>query len=175
MAIPNGRPPASQSRRSLKMRTEPPGSVREKAGATPPASAAWPILSGKDPAAPSVFRPEALLREARRQKRLPLTAVPRVCVLDPDGDIVRHLKRTGAARAHKGWACYHTDLLTFDLDSAGEVGIIGCAVASPIGCCVAFWKYVNAGEGLTSKQYHSFAGVRLRSIPATWSCVARAA
>ena len=50
--------------------------------------AAWPILTGKDHAARSVFRPEALLREARRQKSLPITSVPPVCVLDPDGDIV---------------------------------------------------------------------------------------
>jgi hypothetical protein len=80
-----------------------------------PENAAWPIVSGKDHTAPSVFRPEALLREARRQKGLPLVAVPHVCVLDPDGDVVRHLKRTGAGRGHKGWACYHTELLTFDM------------------------------------------------------------
>src|SRR6185369_13805762 len=35
----------------------------------------------------------ALLREARRQKQLPLVAVPELCVLDPDGDVVRHIKR----------------------------------------------------------------------------------
>lgn len=51
---------------------------------------------------------EALMREARRQRKLPLVAVPRACVLDPDRDVVRHPKRTGSGRA-QGWACYHTE------------------------------------------------------------------
>jgi len=100
-------------------------------------NAAWPIVSGKDHKAPSVFRPEALLREARRQKGLPLVAVPPVCVLDPDGDVVRHLKRTGAGRGHEGWACYHTELLTFDVDGVGEVGIIGYAVGASFAVLIA--------------------------------------
>ena len=99
--------------------------------------AAWPIVNGKNHASASVFRPEALLREARRQKGLPFVAVPPVCVLDPDGDVVRHLKRTGAGRVHEGWACYHTNLLVFDLDGVGEVGIIGCAVGSSFAVLIA--------------------------------------
>ena len=47
------------------------------------ADSAWPIIGGKDHQAPSVFRPEALLREARRQRQLPLVAVPEICVLEP--------------------------------------------------------------------------------------------
>lgn len=101
------------------------------------AEAAWPIVGVKDHKAPSVFRPEALLREARRQRQLPLVAVPEICVLDPDGDVVRHLKRTGAGRIHEGWACYHTELLVFDLDGFGEVGIVGCAVGAPFAVLVA--------------------------------------
>ncbi len=98
---------------------------------------AWPIVSGKSHDAPSVFRPEALLREARRQKRLPLQDVPHVCLLDPDGDVVRHLKCKRAARLHEGWACYHTELLVFDLAGFGEVGIIGCAVGASFAVLVA--------------------------------------
>jgi uridine phosphorylase len=101
------------------------------------ADSAWPIVDGKDHLAPSVFRPEALLREARRQRRLPLVGVPEVCVLDPDGDVVRHLKRTGAGRIHEGWACYHTELLAFELEGIGEVGIVGCAVGAPFAVLVA--------------------------------------
>ena len=48
-----------------------------------------PILENKRPSSPSVFLPPALLREARRQKRLPVADVPPICILDPDGDIVR--------------------------------------------------------------------------------------
>ncbi len=101
------------------------------------AESAWPILGVKDHEASSVFRPEALLREARRQRQLPLVSVPEICVLDPDGDVVRHLKRTGAGRVHEGWACYHTELLAFDLDGIGEVGIVGCAVGAPFAVLVA--------------------------------------
>lgn len=97
----------------------------------------WPIVNAKDHASSSVFRPEALLREARRQKDLPLVAVPSVCLLDPDGDVVRRLKRTGKGRLHEGWGCYHTDLLVFDLDGLGEVGIVGCAVGAPFAVLVA--------------------------------------
>jgi hypothetical protein len=72
------------------------------------ADIAWPIVDDKDDNAPSVFQPEPLLREARRQKQLPLVAVPEICVLDRDGDVVRHIKRKGSGRTHEGWACYHT-------------------------------------------------------------------
>lgn len=57
-----------------------------------------PILSEKHYGAPSVFLPENILREARRQKGIGAASVPAVCVLDPDGDIVRYIKRTGRAR-----------------------------------------------------------------------------
>jgi hypothetical protein len=48
-----------------------------------------PILRYKSHHAASVFTPEALLREARRQKGIGAEAVPDICLLDPDGDIVR--------------------------------------------------------------------------------------
>ncbi|MBU6499892.1 MAG: hypothetical protein KGQ40_15320, partial [Rhodospirillales bacterium] len=53
-----------------------------------------PLLANKDPAAGSVFVPAALLREARRQKGLRDVPVPAICLLDPDGDLVRVLRRT---------------------------------------------------------------------------------
>ena len=56
-----------------------------------------PILSHKDYEAASVFEPANLLREARRQKRVPEIAVPEICILDPDGDILRSLRREGRA------------------------------------------------------------------------------
>ena len=57
-----------------------------------------PILDNKHPDAPSVFEPAALLREARRQKSQAVITVPPVCILDPDCDIVRRLKRSGIAK-----------------------------------------------------------------------------
>ena len=54
------------------------------------------IIRGKDYDLPSAFTPENLLREARRQKRLAVVPVPDICVLDPDGDIVRYSSRPAA-------------------------------------------------------------------------------
>ncbi len=95
-----------------------------------------PILDNKDPSAPSIFRPAALLREARRQKGLASAEVPPVCILDPDGDIVRHLRRAGRARPFEGWPCYHTALDTFTLADQ-SVAIVGCAVGAPFAVLVA--------------------------------------
>src|SRR6185369_8840489 len=69
-----------------------------------------PILADKRYREGSAFTPENLLREARRQKGLTESPVPKVCVLDPDGDIVRRLRADGRARQDPAWACYHTDL-----------------------------------------------------------------
>jgi uridine phosphorylase len=94
------------------------------------------ILDDKAPHAPSVFRPDALLREARRQKRLPAVDVPAICILDPDGDIVRRLRKEDRARRFEAWPCYHTELHTFEL--AGQtVGIVGCAVGAPFAVLIA--------------------------------------
>jgi uridine phosphorylase len=95
-----------------------------------------PILSRKRLRDSSVFDPMALLREARRQKGLAALDVPPVCILDPDGDVVRYLKASGEAHPFPAWPCYHTELHTFEL--AGEsVGIIGCAVGAPFAVLVA--------------------------------------
>ena len=95
-----------------------------------------PLLEAKHPDAPSVFQPEALLREARRQKNLGSDAVPAICLLDPDGDILRHLHLRGAARRHQDWACYHTDLFVFG-QAGFEVGIVACVVGAPFAVLVA--------------------------------------
>lgn len=95
-----------------------------------------PLLRAKAYDRPSVFEPVNLLREARRQRGLPDVPVPAVCVLDPDGDIVRYLTRRGEARAHPGWACYHTTLWTFEL-AGQEVGVIGCAVGASFAVLLA--------------------------------------
>src|ERR1700733_11584475 len=92
-------------------------------------SNAPPILAGKEYDAASVFEPANLLREARRQKSIADTAVPEICVLDPDGDILRVLRRNGRASPSAGWACYHTDLYEFD-DEGTRYGIIACAVGA---------------------------------------------
>lgn len=95
-----------------------------------------PILDNKDPGAASVFEPAALLREARRQKGLPIAEVPTLCILDPDGDIVRRLRHSGQAKLSAAWPCYHTQLHEFALADK-TAGIVGCAVGAPFAVLVA--------------------------------------
>jgi uridine phosphorylase len=95
-----------------------------------------PILRHKRHDAPSVFRPDNLLREARRQKGIAAAAVPEVALLDPDGDILRYLRKTGEARRSATWPCYHSEL--FEFTRAGrQAGIIGCAVGAPYAVLLA--------------------------------------
>ena len=52
----------------------------------------------------SVFTPENLLREARRQKLIDDCVIPKVCILDPDGDIVEYLHKNNQLELCKYWA-----------------------------------------------------------------------
>ncbi|MGH6790735.1 MAG: nucleoside phosphorylase [Pseudolabrys sp.] len=108
-----------------------------------------PILQNKFPASSSVFMPKALIREARRQKRLPVINVPRVCVLDPDGDIVRKLRKDGGAQRFEAWPCYHSELDTFTLGSE-TAGIVGCAVGAPFAVLIAEQLFACGCELLVS-------------------------
>ena len=108
-----------------------------------------PILSNKHHGTPSVFTPENLLREARRQKSLPLENVPAICILDPDGDIVRWLVAEQRAERDPNWACYHTELFTFT-DHNIQFGIIGCAVGASFAVLVAEELFASGCEMLIS-------------------------
>ncbi len=108
-----------------------------------------PILRRKDPTQPSVFTPESLLREARRQKGIASGSVPEICVLDPDGDILRDLRLAGGARRDPNWACYHTDLYAFDKDGL-SYGIVGCAVGAAFAVLVAEELFASGCKLLVS-------------------------
>lgn len=88
-----------------------------------------PILADKHPEAPSVFEPDALLREARRQRGL------------------------AAARPCPAWACYHTELDRFHLDGrhgGREVGIVGRAVGASFALPVAEQLFTSGCRLLVS-------------------------
>lgn len=84
----------------------------------------------------SVFVPENMLREARRQRRLLTDAVPSICVLDPDGDVLRLLRGDHGAFRMEDWACYHTELWVAEWQGL-KLGIIGCAVGASFAVLVA--------------------------------------
>ncbi len=106
-------------------------------------------MSQRDYAAPSVFTPENMLRYARLQKGLPEMAVPEICLLDPDGDIVRRLREAGRLERHPGWACYHTQLDVFALDGEA-IGIVGCAVGASFAVLVAEQLFADGCRFLLS-------------------------
>ena len=108
-----------------------------------------PILRDKHYDLPSAFTPESLLREARRQKNVPLAPIPEVCVLDPDGDTVRHLRAAGRAWRTEGWACYHSEMDSFE-SGGREYGIVGCAVGAPYAVLLAEQMFASGCRLLIS-------------------------
>ena len=97
----------------------------------------------------SVFTPENLLREARRQKRIKKCNVPKICVLDPDGDILKYLQKHKQASINKCWACYHTKLFNFRFNEI-EFGIIACAVGGSFAVLLAEQLFVSGCSLLIS-------------------------
>jgi len=108
-----------------------------------------PLLQHKAYEEPSVFRPENLLREARRQNEVERGPVPDVCLLDPDGDIVDHLRDTGQAQPHSRWPGYHTTLYETVLEGR-TIGVLDRAVGAPFAVLVAEQLFAAGCELLLS-------------------------
>jgi len=108
-----------------------------------------PILHHKDYDQPSAFVPENMLREARRQKTIPDKHVPNICVLDPDGDIVRNLLAENKVNLNPYWGCYHTQMYNFQICGI-EFGIIGFAVGASFAVLVAEELFVSGCQLLIS-------------------------
>jgi uridine phosphorylase len=124
-----------------------------------------PSLLRTDYREASVFLPESLLREGRRQRGIPLGEIPEVCLLDPDGDVVRFLQRTGRGCPSRHWACYHTDL--WQTEVAGEtIGVVGNAVGAPFAVLVAEELVASGCQLIVSVTSAGQLDSRL-SLPAT--------
>ena len=95
-----------------------------------------PVSCADDHGESSVFLVENLLREARRQRRLGEVVVPWLCLLDPDGDVVRHLRRQSRVTRFTDWACYHSEMWIID-EPGVRFGIVPCAVGAPYAVLVA--------------------------------------
>ncbi|TLX44116.1 uridine phosphorylase [Xanthobacter autotrophicus] len=108
-----------------------------------------PLIERADHRAPSVFRPENMMREARRQKGLAAGPVPRIVLLDPDGDMVDYVRTHRAARRSTVWACYHTDMWEWEEEGLA-FGIVGYAVGSSFSVLVAEQAFVCGCELLIS-------------------------
>lgn len=79
-------------------------------------------------------------------------AVPPICVLDFDGDLADWLIKSGLARPHPGWACFHTTMLAFQVDGM-ECGLVARTIGGPYAVLVAEQLSVSGAQvilGLTS-------------------------
>ena len=108
-----------------------------------------PLLADKRYGEASAFAPENLLREARRQKGLGDGPVPAICVLDPDGDIVRQAVADGRAVRDPCWACYHTELHRLTHDGV-ELGVVPCAVGASFAVLAAEQLFASGCQLLVS-------------------------
>ena len=97
----------------------------------------------------SIFQPENLLREARRQRNVAPCEIPKICLLDPDGDILDYLIRTNQAVVNPCWAGYHTKMYQFKLKGI-EIGIIGCAVGASFAVLLAEQMFASGCQLLLS-------------------------
>jgi uridine phosphorylase len=86
---------------------------------------------------------------------------PSVCVLDPDGDLVRALRSNGRAKPFSGWPCYHTELDTFSL-AERQVGMVGRVVGASFAVLVAEELFASGCKLLISL---TFAGQIVPSGP----------
>ncbi len=108
-----------------------------------------PVLSHKKYDRPSLFLPENLLREAKRQKSIPDGQIPSICILDPDGDITRNLMAENKANLDPYWACYHTQLYDF-VHNQTKFGIIPNAVGASFAVLIAEELFVSGCQLLIS-------------------------
>ncbi len=110
---------------------------------------AAPLLQRDDFTEASAFRPENMMREARRQKGLGSAPVPAVLVLDPDGDIVEYVREAKGATPSRDWACYHTKLWEWQEDGQ-RFGVVGHAVGASFAVLVAEQAFASGCELLVS-------------------------
>lgn len=101
---------------------------------------------------PTAFTPEALIEAVRVERGLARISVPRVCLLDFDGDITDWLVDSGKADRWHSWACFHTPMFSLEVD--GETfGVIPRTIGGPYAVLVAEQLLASGAEvvlGLTS-------------------------
>ena len=85
---------------------------------------------------PSAFTAEALVEAVRHERGLSSARVPRVCVLEFDGDLTDWLVATGQAKSYSEWACFHTLMHCIEVDGSA-CGIIARTIGGSYAVLVA--------------------------------------
>jgi uridine phosphorylase len=107
------------------------------------------ILDNKFYSEESIFKPENLLREAKRQKGKADCDIPTICLLDPDGDLLDYLLKNNLASNNECWACYHSTLYHFAIEGH-IIGIVPCVVGASYAVLVAEQLFVSGCKLLIS-------------------------
>lgn len=95
-----------------------------------------PLLRAKSYQQGSLFAPEKLVREARRQLSIPTGDVPPVVVLDPDGDLFRYMQATDGTERIPQWPCYHSTMWAATIGGVAA-GVVPSVVGGPYAVLVA--------------------------------------
>lgn len=103
-----------------------------------------PLLRPKPYSSQSLFTPEKLVRESRRQRGVSAGPIPPIVVLDPDGDLTRYLRAAGSTTIEQ-WSCYHTDMLGFTVAGV-EVGVVANVVGGPYAVLIAEQAFAWGAE-----------------------------
>ena len=123
------------------------GNIRREAAAEPLGNT--PILDQDSPDAPSLFTAEAMLDLSRRSKGLAACRAPRVCVLDPDGDLDDYLRDRGELAVDANWGCFHTRL-SVHASRDRQFGIIARAIGAAFSVLLAEQLFASGCEFLIS-------------------------
>ena len=108
-----------------------------------------PILEQDSPDAPSLFTAQAMLDLSRRSKGLSSCRAPRICVLDPDGDLDDYLRDRGELVVDPNWGCFHT-ILSVHRSDGREFGIIARAIGAAFSVLLAEQLFASGCEFLIS-------------------------
>jgi uridine phosphorylase len=121
--------------------------------------------------ASAAFTPEALMEAVRIIRALPQAPVPRVCLLDFDGDLTDSLISAGALSPWESWACFHTKMHALHVEGV-PYGIVPRTIGGPYAVLIAEQLRASGAKvilGLTS------AGRVAGSVPIPSLVVPRAA
>lgn len=100
----------------------------------------------------SAFTASNLIESVRRTRRIPNGVVPRLCILEFDGDITDWLVRQGLAKPFQSWPCFHTTMYALEVEGI-TCGIIPRTIGGPYAVLIAEQLAASGAEliiGLTS-------------------------
>ena len=101
---------------------------------------------------PSALTAASLMADVRRAGRIPEGKLPRVCILEFDGDLTDWLVLQGIAKPFAAWPCFHTAMFTMELEGE-SFGIIARTIGGPYAVLIAEQLHAAGVElivGLTS-------------------------